>query len=36
MTEYPIFNVANINGVQYILIKNEPILFQLNQLKAME
>jgi len=31
ITEYPTFNIANINGVQYIFIKNELILFQMNQ-----
>lgn len=34
--EYPTFNIANINGAQYILIQNEPILFQLNQLKTIK
>lgn len=36
LIEYRTFNIASINGAQYILIKNEPILFQLNQLKTMK
>lgn len=34
--ENPTSSIANINDAQYNLIKNEPILFQLHQLKTMK
>lgn len=33
--EYLTFNIASTNSVHHILIKNEPILFQLTQLKTI-